>query len=30
MGFNYVGFELDADYYDAAKKRLRTVQAKLF
>ena len=30
MGFNYVGFELDADYYEAAKKRLRTVQARLF
>ena len=30
MGFNYVGFELDSDYYEAAKKRLRTVQARLF
>lgn len=30
MGFSYVGFELDSDYYEAAKKRLKTVQARLF
>ncbi len=30
MGFSYVGFELDSDYYEAAKKRLKTVQTRLF
>ena len=30
MGFNYVGFELDSDYYEAAQKRLKTVQKRLF
>ena len=23
MGFNYIGYELDTDYYNAAKKRLK-------
>lgn len=30
MGFKYVGFELDADYYEAAKKRLQSVQIRMF
>lgn len=30
MGFNYVGFELDSDYYEAAQKRLKSVQKRLF
>ena len=32
MGFDYIGFEIDKDYYEAAKKRLKehTKQEKLF
>ncbi len=31
LGFNYVGFEIDADYYEAAKKRMgKGVQSNLF
>lgn len=32
LGFDYVGFEIDKDYYDAAQKRLNAVkeQGKLF
>jgi site-specific DNA-methyltransferase (adenine-specific) len=28
MGFNYVGFEIDADYYNAAMKRLNDAKAQ--
>lgn len=30
MGFKYVGFELDADYYEAAKKRMQSIQVRMF
>jgi len=31
LGFNYVGFEIDADYYEAAKKRMgKGIQSNLF
>ncbi len=29
MGFNYVGFEIDKDYYDAAQKRLKQFRSQL-
>jgi len=29
MGFNYVGFELDKDYYEAAQKRLKQFRSQL-
>ncbi|HUX60369.1 MAG TPA: DNA methyltransferase [Ignavibacteriaceae bacterium] len=29
MGFNYVGYELDKDYYDAAQKRLTQYRSQL-
>lgn len=28
LGFDYVGFEIDKDYYDMATKRLETVKAQ--
>jgi site-specific DNA-methyltransferase (adenine-specific) len=29
MGFEYVGFELDKDYYEAAQKRLKQFRSQL-
>jgi len=29
MGFEYVGFELDTDYYNAAQKRLEQFRKQL-
>ena len=29
MGFNYVGFEIDKDYYEAARKRLKQFRSQL-
>ena len=29
MGFNYVGFEIDKDYYEAAQKRLTQLRSQL-
>jgi hypothetical protein len=29
MGFDYVGFEIDKDYYDAACKRLEQFRSQL-
>ena len=28
-GFEYIGFEIDKDYYEAAQKRLQAVQAQI-
>lgn len=29
MGFDYVGFEIDKDYYEMATKRIETVKAQI-